>query len=166
MFIHVLEPPRTVEPLPRAEAEAALAQFGYRRPPGRVFATVTRLAPFKGVDVAIRSLAYPHATGWHLVVAGGNDRAAGNELGRLSELASSLGVAERVQFLGPVPGAGQLLAAFDEIAVLTRPGQSGAPSQEGYGIVAAEAMLAGVPVVYAGGVRSREGLDPRRVGPA
>ncbi|MCB9412591.1 MAG: glycosyltransferase [Actinobacteria bacterium] len=148
--VHVLEPPWSLAPLGRADAVAALAGHGYRPPTGPVVACVSRLAPFKGVDVAIRSLAYRQSTRWHLAVLGGDDRSSPGELTRLQDLAKVLGVAGRVQFLGPVPDAGRYLAAFDAVAVLTRPGQAGAPGQEGYGTVAAEAMLAGVPVVYAG----------------
>ena len=63
-----------------------------------------------------------------------------------------------MHFCGPIPQAGQVVSGFEALAVLTRPGQPGAPQREGYGITATEAMLAGVPVVVAG-----EGPIARRI---
>jgi glycosyltransferase involved in cell wall biosynthesis len=146
----VIEPERPPMPQARDDALAKLAEYGYV-PDGRpAVAVVGRLVPYKGVDVAIRALAYPESKPWRLVVIGGDDDWAPGETERLRTLAMDLGVADRVHFCGPVPGAGLLLAGFEALAVLTRPGQAGAPQREGYGITGTEAMLAGLPVITAG----------------
>jgi glycosyltransferase involved in cell wall biosynthesis len=160
----VIEPERPPAPLERERALERLGEFGYR-PDGRpAVVMIGRLVPYKGVDVAIRALAYPEAgrasdaACWRLVVIGGDDPATPQETGRLRQLAADLGVADRVHFCGPIPQAGQVVSGFEALAVLTRPGQPGAPQREGYGITATEAMLAGVPVVVAG-----EGPIARRI---
>lgn len=146
----VIEPPRPPEPLPRSEALAELAQLGYRPGEGTTLVMIGRLVPYKGVDIGITALTYPAADGWRLAVIGDDGSDGDAELHRLRRLAADLGVMDRVDFLGAIPGAGRLVAAFDALAVLTRPGQRGAPDREGYGITATEAMLAAVPVVVAG----------------
>lgn len=143
----VIEPPRPPEPLAAAQAATILAEHGSHghRP---TVAMISRLVPYKGIDVAIDAL--PDAPGWDLLVIGGPDASAPGEQERLTRLARSRDVSDRVHFAGPIAGAGRLLAAVDCLAVLTRP-DPGAPPREGYGIVATEAMLAGIPVIVAGG---------------
>lgn len=146
----VIEPERPVEPLSRAAAAESLAEFGYRPDARPAVVMIGRLVPYKGVDVGIRALAYPDAANWRLAVIGGDDAATPGETDRLRRLAEELGVSDRVTFTGPIAAAGRLVAAFDALAVLTRPGQAHAPQREGYGITATEAMLAGRPVIVAG----------------
>lgn len=147
----VVPPPRPVEPLPVPEARAALAALGVRDPgdpaAGPVLAMLTRLIPYKGVDTAVEALTDPRAATWRLVVMGGDDPATPQEGRRLRELAEHLGVASRVTFTGHVPDAARLLPAVDALAVLTRPDGPRTPGREGYGIAAAEAHVAGVPVI-------------------
>jgi glycosyltransferase involved in cell wall biosynthesis len=79
------------------------------------------------------------------------------------------GVEDRVVFAGHVPGMARWLAAFDALAVLTKPGARRAPKREGFGTAAFEAMLAGVPVIaVAGGAVARrlEGRAGIEVPPA
>lgn len=152
----VIEPERPPAPLTRVDALTRLAEYGYHPDEHPAMVMIGRLVPYKGVDVAIRALAYPEAgdsgtlDSWRLVVIGGNDPATPDETERLRQLARALDVADRVHFCGPVPQAGQVVSGFEALAVLTRPGQAGAPQREGYGITATEAMLAAVPVVVAG----------------
>lgn len=146
----VIEPERPPEPLPASAALGVLAGHGYQ-PDGRpAVVMIGRLVPYKGVDIGIRALAYEAASDWRLVVIGGDDAATPGETDRLRAIATSLAVADRVTFTGPIPAAGRLVGAFDALAVLTRPGQARSPQREGYGITATEAMLAGRPVVAAG----------------
>ncbi len=157
----VIEPPRPPDPLPYAAARRVLAERGWTASTRLVVGMVSRLVPYKGVDMAIEALADPRCDDWELVVVGGDDPATPDESHRLTLLATALGVADRVSLLGPITAAGRLLSAVDAVAVLTRPGQAGAPTKEGYGIVASEAMLAGVPVVVA-----QEGPISRRLSTA
>lgn len=144
----VIEPPRPPEPLPAAKATALLEEHGWESAHPTV-AMITRLVPYKGVDVAIEALGA--APGWRLLVIGGEDAAAPGERHRLEALAADSGVGERVTFTGPVRQAGRTLTAVDALTVQTRPGGGrNAPDKEGFGIVGTEAMLAGIPVVMAG----------------
>lgn len=144
----VVEPPRPPDPLPIEEARAGLAERGVT-PTSPTVAMISRLVPYKGVDVAIEALAA--APEWQLLVIGGNDASSPHERDRLQDLAYRQGVAQRVVFAGEIPAAGRYLAAVDVLTVQTRPdGGRNAPTKEGYGIVATEAMLAGVPVIMAG----------------
>ena len=86
-------PPRP--PLSRAEATDRLRKLGV--PSGdRVLGMLTRLVGYKGVEDAIRALALPSGAGWRLAVLGGVDPSEPDEQARLTEVATSVGVAERV----------------------------------------------------------------------
>lgn len=146
----IIEPERPSEPLPRDAALDILAGYEYVPDSRPSLVMIGRLVPYKGVDVAIASLAYAAAADWRLVVIGADDPATPGESERLRQLAQDLGVADRVEFLGGIPTAGRLVRAFSALAALTRPGQANAPQREGYGITATEAMLGAVPVIVAG----------------
>lgn len=98
--------------------------------------TVARLHPTKGLHhlLAAAALLPADLPPWHLYICGdGPMRAA------LEHQARALSVADRIRFLGHVPEARRLLAAFDLFVL---------PSlMEGMGIAALEAMAAGLPVV-------------------
>jgi glycosyltransferase involved in cell wall biosynthesis len=146
----VIEPARPAPPLPVPQARSQLAQLGVPDDGRLRLAMLSRLVPYKGVDVAISALAEPGVSDWRLVVVGDDDASTPGETDRLRQLASGLGVGGRVDFLGRVPNAGRLLPGVEALAVLTRPDGPRTPSQEGYGITATEAMLAGIPVIMAG----------------
>lgn len=104
-----------------------------------------RLSPWKGQDVFLRALAeVPGAQG---IIVGGALSADQAYRCELEALAHSLGVAERVKFIGHVDEPLMYMAACDVVAHC-----STAP--EPWGRVIVEAMLAGTPVVAtnAGGV--------------
>lgn len=145
----VIEPPRPEPPLSSEDARAQLSALGWHSTRRLTLGMITRLVPYKGVDLAIEALADRRNDEWELVVIGGNDPSTPHEAERLADLAQRLGVTDRLFLAGEINGAGRLLKAMDAVAVLTRPGQQGAPTKEGYGIVASEAMTAGVPVVVA-----------------
>ncbi len=93
---------------------------------------IGRCAPEKGFDVLLRALV--ELPDCRLVVLG--EGAARPELTRLAE---DLGIAGRVEFVGWVDPPWSAQWSFDALV---------APSRvEGFGLVAVEAMLAGVPVV-------------------
>ncbi len=73
----------------------------------------SRFNPNKGIDDAIRALAHPDAASWRLAVAGIEDPAHPDETCRLRELAESLGVDDRVTYVGNVPDLSDVIAAFD-----------------------------------------------------
>ncbi len=93
-----------------------------------------RLHPVKRIDLAIRLLR--EDAGQHLALAG-----QGEERLRLEQFAQSLGVAERVHFLGELDTArmGVFLAALDCFVFSS--------ASESFGLAPAEAAQAGVPVV-------------------
>jgi glycosyltransferase involved in cell wall biosynthesis len=99
----------------------------------RVLLAIGRLAPQKGIDVAVRALAaLPPDT--VLVVLG-----EGPQRGQLEELARSLGVADRTFLLGRVP---DVAAWLRRATLVVHPAR-----WEGFGLGVLEAMLAGLPVV-------------------
>ncbi len=100
---------------------------------------VARLEPVKGVTDFLRAVALiPEYVAFGrrplFVVAG-----EGSQVDEVAALRESLGLVDRVRLLGRIPSAAALLAA-SEVAVV--PSRS-----EGFGIVAAEAMALGTPVV-------------------
>jgi glycosyltransferase involved in cell wall biosynthesis len=149
------------QPASREEARRAMSERGIPLTEDPTMIMAGRLVPFKGTDDAIRALAMPGGQSWRLVVAGVDDHSAPGETDRLLGLAGALGVQERVNFAGLVPRVSHWLAAFDALAVLTKPtGEWRAPSKEGFGTSAFEAMVAGIPVIAVGGgavVRRLEG---------
>jgi glycosyltransferase involved in cell wall biosynthesis len=144
--VAVVPPGRPLAPLPRADARARLEAYGLPHTDALVVATVGRLVSYKGVDDVVAALALPEAEGWHLAVVGAPDPAEAGELERLRRFAAERGVGERVTFLGSVPDAGRLLTGVDAVAVTTKTDARGY-GREGFGLVADEAMVAGVPVI-------------------
>jgi glycosyltransferase involved in cell wall biosynthesis len=100
---------------------------------------VGRVSRQKAQDVLVRAARRvldrrPDAT---FVVAGGTQEPAFET--DVRSLAGTLGIADRVRFTGHVDDVPALFGALDVLA---------APSRwEGYGLVLAEAMAAGVPIV-------------------
>lgn len=166
----IIPPPRPErDPAGREDARRELIDLGIPFDERPTLVMAGRLVPFKGVDDAIRALALTPAAGWRLVVAGQDDHSSPGEADRLSALARTVGVADRVHFAGHVPDVAHWLAAFDALAILTKPGAHRAPDREGFGTAAFEAMLAGLPVVAVWGgavVRRLEGRAGIGVPPA
>jgi D-inositol-3-phosphate glycosyltransferase len=111
---------------------------------------VGRLQPHKGPDVAVRTLAEAVArdpvTAGDLVLAivgGPSGPDKGAEVARLLELASALGVSERVMLFPPQP-QGKLADFYAAADVVLVPSRS-----ESFGLVALEAQACGTPVVAA-----------------
>jgi D-inositol-3-phosphate glycosyltransferase len=116
----------------------------------RVVLFVGRLQAHKGPDVAVRTLAEavardPNGTSDVVlaVVGGPSGEGSGAEVARLRDLASDLGVGDRVVFYPPQPQArlADFYAAADAVLVPSR--------SESFGLVALEAQACGTPVVAA-----------------
>ena len=120
----------------------------------RVILYAGRLERLKGADTLIEALAELHARpGYddvHTVLVGDNSGDGSRqsehprgERGRLEDLATALGIADRVSFLGAVAHdeLADLYAIADVCAVPSR--------AESFGLVALEAQASGTPVVAA-----------------
>ena len=105
-------------------------------PDAQILGAVCRLVDGKGIPYALEALRriradFPRA---HLVIAGDGEKAR-----ELRRLASMLGIADRVCWLGWREDAADLMAAFDIFLL---------PSlHEGFGLVLLEAMSRRVPII-------------------
>lgn len=101
-----------------------------------------RLEPLKGVDLAIRAIAdLPATTQPDLLVAGGATSGHDAYPDELRALAASLGVTDRVRFIGSTCRA-ELASLFAGASAVLMPSHS-----ETYGLVALEAAACGAPVI-------------------
>ena len=117
-------------------AEPILADDWTPPPPRARSGTIVcagRLTAQKDFALALRAFALLGGD-WRLVILGDGELRA-----TLEDAARSLGVAERVEFLGHVPDIGPWLAQADVLLCSSR--------YEGYPAVLIEALAAGVPVV-------------------
>ncbi len=133
---------------PDIDGSAVRARLGLEG--SRVLVFTGRLVPHKGVDVIVRSLPQLPADVRLLVVG------RGPRLPELHALARRLGVDDRIRFCPDVSDAElpQYLRAADLFVF---------PSQnrlEGFGLVVAEALAAGLPVVIADMPGVREVIEP------
>ncbi len=120
-----------------AEADPAAVAAVRARYPGPLLLFVGQLRYYKGVEFLIRALAQvPGATA---LLVGGESSTQRSEL---EALAQTLGVAERVQFLGQRDAELPVLYHAAEVFVLPSIERS-----EAFAIVQLEAMAAGRPVV-------------------
>lgn len=108
-----------------------------------VFLCVARLVPRKGIDHAMEALAALDADrhDWIFCIGG-----LGPEEKSLRAQAASLGVQERVRFLGFVDDE-ELPELYGAADVFLQPNREVAGSTEGFGIVFLEANACGIPVV-------------------
>ena len=139
--IAVIHPPIGPQPAPSLAAQAEIDDLRQRS--GPLLATVSRLEPRKGIDrviTAVADLIADHPDIVYAVAGGGAD------LPRLQTLASDLGIAERVRFLGRIGDyqKAALLAAADVFAMPTR---RDGESVEGFGIIYLEAAWHGLAAI-------------------
>ncbi|MDF2729336.1 MAG: glycosyl transferase [Acidimicrobiia bacterium] len=104
------------------------------RPPGRLIVCVGRLSRQKGQDIAIEALAKLGRRDVTIRLLGD-----GPARGELTELASALGVSDRVEFWGPVPDPDRHLRAADIVVVPSR--------WDGMSLALLEAMAVGTAIV-------------------
>jgi glycosyltransferase involved in cell wall biosynthesis len=150
-------------PVDRAAAAANLrAEIGaHIEDP--VLIAVGRLDPAKGFDLAVDVLArvrqsHPAA---RLVVVGGPDPSHPGVDQTLVRRADAAGVGDAVHLLGGRTDAVTLLAGADVLLVTSRAVDRRGTGREGFGLVAAEAVLVATPVVG-----FADGATPEVVGDA
>jgi len=146
-------PPRDADDQGRAARVAGVPNDGLP-----LLLTVRRLVQRMGVADLIEALA-AMSTPARLAIAGDGDLRAD-----LEQQAAALGVSERVVFLGRVPDdtLTDLYRAADAFVLPTR-------SLEGFGMVTAEALASGLPVVATDAGANAEvlaGVDAARIVPA
>jgi len=114
--------------------DTGLSQVSVQRgdPGTTVLGAVGRCAPEKGFDVLLRAMV--ELPDCHLVIVG-----EGPQRDELAALARELGIEDRLTFTGWIDPPWVSAIAFDIVVVPSR--------VEGFGLVAVEAMLAGMPVV-------------------
>ncbi|MCU1474518.1 glycosyltransferase family 4 protein [Amnibacterium sp.] len=122
-------------------------------PTGRRIRCVGALAPHKGQDVLLAALGRIRHLPWRCELVGATDVDPGFTR-RIHRLAADLGIADRVVLTGP-RHANPVDGLYTGADVLVLPSRT-----ESYGMVAAEALACGVPVIATdtGGVR--EAIDP------
>lgn len=110
-------------------------------PGGGRLLCVAAVAPHKGHDLLVRALAGLTGTpGWGCVIAGSRD-VDPDFAAALAAIVESTGLADRVRFAG-VLGGEALEAAYGGADLLVHPSRS-----ESYGMVVADALAHGVPVL-------------------
>jgi glycosyltransferase involved in cell wall biosynthesis len=99
---------------------------------------MSRIHPKKGLLMLLKAWSKVDRKFWRLIVAGPDE---GAHLGEVIALASKLGIEEEIDFVGEVEGQekSELLA---EASIFILPSFS-----ENFGVVVAEALAAGVPVI-------------------
>jgi glycosyltransferase involved in cell wall biosynthesis len=143
--LHVLAPPLSISPAPSSDGDGGNGTNG-----GAAYAlAVARLSPEKGLDVAIDAC---RSIGMPLVIAGD-----GPQRQELEAHASG----SDVRFLGRVEGQ-ELAGLRRRAAVALVPSRSA----ETFGLAAAEAMAAGLPVVASDVGALSELLEPASLVPA
>ncbi len=133
--------PHTV--IPQFGVDTQAYQPPPRRDRGRGFVIGSanrRLVPEKGVDVLLRAAAKLPGI-WRLQIAG-----EGPERPLLQQLAHQLGIADRVQFDGPIP-SGQMSAYLQQMDVLVLPSRTRPNWKEQFGRVLIEAMACETAVI-------------------
>ena len=111
------------------------------RPSSFVIGYAGALIPEKGVDLLLRACAGLPDAGWRLAIVGD-----GPERAQLGALAGTLGIGERVDFLGQRAST-QMPEVYPDFDVLVLPSLTRPNWKEQFGRVLIEAMACGVPVI-------------------
>lgn len=126
---------------PGVSTEGVRARYGLHD--GRWILSVSRLAPYRGIDTVLHALALldGQETDVRYAVAG-----TGEGRRELEQLIAELGLGERVRLLGGVSDA-DLPALYNVADVYVGPSRRSPLSSEGFGIALAEALSSGRPVI-------------------
>ena len=132
-------------PLPAARVHVARpgtepAPVSPPTPGGRRLLCVGTLAPLKGQDVLLEALGTLGGLPWRCTLVGPLDRDPGYAAS-LARRAGAIGIADRVRMTGTRTGA-SLRRAYRDADLLVVPSRT-----ETYGMVVAEALAAGMPVL-------------------
>jgi len=143
------------DPPPASPAQtAAFAQAVPQAPPGsRILLFLSRIQEKKGCDLLLRAFASELASDpqWHLVMAGPDQE---GWQATLAALARQLGIADRISWPGMLTGDAKW-GAFRAAEVFCLPSH-----QENFGVVVAEALACGCPVLLSDQVNIwRETVD-------
>ncbi len=123
------------------EKEEAREQLGLRED-DKILLFVGRIEPLKGVDILLGAAAQLESeSDCFVLIVGGDDSTRDGEIEHLRDLASQLGIAERVSFMGAVDHE-RLPLFYNAADVCVVPS-----FYESFGLVALEAMACGTPVV-------------------
>jgi glycosyltransferase involved in cell wall biosynthesis len=140
--IRVIHNSMSVGQISRVETLLDMRATVHAKPDEYLIGVAGRVSPYKGQEDMIFALARMSQVEQQqirLIFVGSGDPP--EELDRLMRVASSLGVGERVHFLGYVSGRSvDIISQLDMLAVTTR-------SFEGFGLTLIEAMSVGVPVL-------------------
>lgn len=141
---------------PEAQREAFLATHSSLRDK-RILLFMSRIHPKKGCDLVIEALARVSARDEriHLVMAGPDEQ---NWRTKLMALADSLGVADRITWTGMLTGDAKW-GAYRAADVFFLPSHS-----ENFGIVVAEALGCGVPVLVSNRVNIWRAIEEAGAG--
>jgi phosphatidylinositol alpha-1,6-mannosyltransferase len=128
---------------PGLDTRAVRLRYGI--PPRGVLLTVARLERHKGIGTVLRALGELDDLDLIYVVAG-----EGGAAGELKQLASDLGVAARVRWLGWVP-EDDLAALYNTAEVYVGMSEEMGVEVEGFGLSFLEAAASGLPVIAGAG---------------
>lgn len=118
---------------------AAADLYGPRRQDReRIALFLSRVHPKKGVLELVRAWGQVAPKGWRLRIAGPDE---GGHWGQVERLVRQLGLGDRVEYLGPVEGE-RKAALYREADLFVLPTFS-----ENFGVVVAEALAHGLPVI-------------------
>jgi len=113
---------------------------------------LSRIHPKKGIDLLLDAWATVEAPDWELIIAGNDD---GGHSTALEAKAAHLKISDQVRFVGPLFGD-EKERAFADADFLVLPSHS-----ENFGIVVAEALQHGLPVITTRGTPWRHLVDER-----
>jgi glycosyltransferase involved in cell wall biosynthesis len=111
--------------------------------------SVGSIVPRKAYDVLVRALAPLAALAWELTIVGATDRSP-TALAQLQAAMAETGLGARIRIAGPL-GQAQLAVHYDCADLFVLPSL-----YEGYGMVLAEAMARGLPIVCTTGGAAAE----------
>ena len=126
----------------------------FREARGRFALFLSRIHPVKGLMNLVTAWARVRPKGWRLVLAGPDE---GNHRHEIEMAVQEVGLEKDILFIGPVEGAGKE-KLYQEADLFILPTHS-----ENFGVVVAEALAYGVPVITTKGA-PWEGLVTHRCG--